>query len=86
LKRENDLNAAIISILLEINSKHPELSNFLNEMPDTIPDAKNPHITIKILEDYYQSLNQLLNEYEIIHPSKALLDNVIAHHPNRFIL
>jgi len=51
-----------MDITLKIQETHPELSNFLNEMPVTIPDEKKPHITISILKDYYDSLCNLLKK------------------------
>ncbi len=86
MKTEKSLNAEIFSILSEISKKYPELSNFLNEMPMTIPNNSNANISIEILENYYQSLSDFLNDYAISHPSNTLIQKVIEHHPNRYIL
>lgn len=63
-----ELNAKIFAITSKIHSKHPELSKYLNEMPITIPTKSNPEITTKILNEYYQSLVDLHNKYELEHP------------------
>lgn len=55
-----ELNERIIAITLKLNSEHPELSEFLNEMPVTLPDEANPEITLKVLNEYYDSLGNLL--------------------------
>lgn len=63
METEKELNAKILAKIAEILDKHPELSVFLNEMPITIPDEKEPEINIKVLQDYYDSLNQTLKDY-----------------------
>lgn len=67
---EKDLNSKIIKITLSINDKYPELSKYMDEMPVTIPDEKNPEITIKNLQAYYDSLNSIMNKYILEHPDK----------------
>lgn len=64
---EKDLNSKILQITLKINDQYPELSKYLEEMPVTIPDEKNPEITIKNLLTYYDSLNTILNKYILEH-------------------
>ena len=60
---ENELNAKILAKTMEIHEKYPELSELLNEMPVTIPNIDKPEINIKMLKDYYDSLNQLLKNH-----------------------
>lgn len=59
------LSTKILNITLKIKEQYPELGGFLEEMPITIPDKKYPIITLKILQDYYQSLTSLLDNYLI---------------------
>ena len=54
---------------MTIRNEFPELMKFLGEMPQTIPDKENPEITRKILEDYYDSLEDLLRKYAPNHKS-----------------
>lgn len=55
----------ILHITLKIKEQYPELGKFLDEMPITIPTEKFPKITSKILQDYYNSLTSLLDNYLI---------------------
>jgi hypothetical protein len=56
----SELNKKIIEVTMKIQQKHPELMNFLNEMPVTIPNEKHPHINISVLKKYYESLLSVL--------------------------
>lgn len=60
----NDLNAKILKITLKIKDQYPELSQYLEEMPVTIPSEKNPEISHSQLEAYYESLVTLLEQYK----------------------
>ena len=60
-----ELNEMILVITNKIRANHPELLEYLNEMPITIPYHENPEITAKNLTSYYDSLVVLLKEYEL---------------------
>ena len=64
---EKDLNSKIMEITMIIKDKYPELLEYLNEMPVTVPTKKNPEITVKNLNAYYNSLNALLTNYKLEH-------------------
>lgn len=64
METEKELNAKILAKVMEIKEKFPELSKRLNEMPVTIPNESNPKINIKILTEYYESINTLLKTQE----------------------
>jgi hypothetical protein len=68
LKSYKDLNVKILKITMIIKNKFPELSKYIEEMPITIPDEKNPEITAENLRLYYNSLNSILNKYIKQHP------------------
>jgi hypothetical protein len=70
METENELNEKIMAITLLIQEKFPELLNFLNEMPITIPDENTPEINNKILKEYYDSLSNTLKAYMLEHPAK----------------
>jgi len=53
---------------MTIKDKYPELSKYIEEMPETIPDEKSPEITATTLMAYYNSLNSTLNKYILEHP------------------
>lgn len=63
METEKELSDAILKITLKIRNEYPELLKYLVEMPVTIPNTNSPEINIKILKDYYESLNSLLKEY-----------------------
>lgn len=63
-----DLNSKILGITLAISDQCPELSDFLEEMPATIPNENNPEMTLSHLLSYYESLNSILNNYKLEHP------------------
>ena len=65
MKTETEIEDAILKITMKIKTDYPELSKYLEEMPTTVPDVKNPEINIKILQDYYNSLESLLKKYTI---------------------
>lgn len=63
MKTEKELNSDILEITMNIKNNYPELSKYLKEMPETIPDATDPEINIKVLQEYYDSLNSILEKY-----------------------
>jgi AAA15 family ATPase/GTPase len=62
---ENDLNAKILKITMKIKDHYPELSQYLEEMPVTVPSENDPEITLNLLRTYYESLNSILNKYKV---------------------
>jgi AAA15 family ATPase/GTPase len=65
---ENDLNSKILKITMKIKDHYPELSQYLEEMPVTVPSENDPEITLNQLRSYYESLNSLLNKYKVDYP------------------
>ena len=63
MEDEAEINAKIMKITLLIQGIYPELSKFLAEMPITIPNSVHPNINLKNLQDYYLSVEVLLNKY-----------------------
>ena len=68
METEIELNSKILAVTTKIHNNHPELSKFLNEMPITIPTESSPEITLKVLNEYYHSLVDMLKKYELEHP------------------
>lgn len=58
-----ELNTQILKITIEIRKQFPELSKYLLEMPETIPDVKNPEMDKKTLRNYLNSLKEILDKY-----------------------
>lgn len=63
MKTEAELNKNIVKMTMTIRNEFPELMKFLSEMPVTIPNSVSPEINVKILQDYYDSLEDLLRKY-----------------------
>jgi len=64
---ENYLNSRILKITTIIKNQYPELLEFLNEMPETIPSEMSPEITLNNLKTYGESLNSILIKYKLEH-------------------
>lgn len=60
---EADINSNIVKLTLTIQNEFPELMKFLNEMPVTIPSVINPTINLVTLQEYQNSLENLLRKY-----------------------
>lgn len=67
MKTKKELNENISKLTSVIRNEFPELMKFLNEMPETIPDVEHPVINIEILQDYFNSLENLLLKYSPNH-------------------
>lgn len=67
---EKELNAKILQITMTINDKYPELSKYIGEIPITIPNESDPEITIKILKDYYNTLETILKNHTKNHETE----------------
>ena len=60
----------ITQLTCNIETNYPELYRTLNENPMTIPSTKHPHINKEIMEDYLESLKQILKHYLETHKNK----------------
>ncbi len=69
MKTETELNENILKITMTIRNEFPELMKFLNEMPETIPNEESPEINKKILQEYFNSLLDILRKYAPNHKS-----------------
>ncbi len=67
MKTEQQLNQDILRITLLIQEKHPELSKYISEIPVTNPDKENPEINARHLQNYYDSLVNILKTYADTH-------------------
>jgi len=72
MKTVKELDADILKITMEIKEKYPELSNYILEMPVTIPNVENPEMNHKVLHDYYDSLDILVKDYIQNRPKTSL--------------
>jgi len=67
MKTEAQVNDDILKITMKIQQQFPELVQYITEMPVTIPDSNDPEISIKKLQEYYDSLTALVNKYSPSH-------------------
>lgn len=63
MENAEEITKKIRLITNEIREKYPELIEFLNETPDTVPNVKHPDIDIAALTTYYKSLVSLKEKY-----------------------
>ncbi len=74
MKTVTEWDQAILTITMKIQQEFPELSKHLSEMPVSFSEKDNEEITIADLEDYYNSLDELLTDYKMTHkPSNKSL-------------
>lgn len=53
----------ITQLTYNIETNYPELYQTLDENPMTIPSTNDPHIDTDIMEEYLESLKQILKKY-----------------------
>lgn len=63
MQTENEINISIMKTTTVIEEHFPELSEYIVEMPVTIPDSANPVISTETLTGYRDSLKVLLTKY-----------------------
>lgn len=66
MKTESELNSDILAITMKIQETHPELSKFIAEIPVKAIDVDEA-LKLKSLSDYYDSLEEMLNNYHSTH-------------------
>lgn len=67
MKTVKELLTEISTITRNIETNYPAIYEHLDEIPSTIPSEKNPEINTKELEDYLESLNQIIKKYKEEH-------------------
>lgn len=75
MKTKASLDKNILDITMKINKEFPELSKFICEIP--FNDSDKDGVEIKNLEDYYNSLRALINNYSKTHEGKKNKTDVI---------
>ena len=72
MESEKELNLKILEITMTIQEKYPELSEYLGELPVTIPDDESSEINVMNLREYCDSLTSLLGNYIREHKPEGL--------------
>lgn len=70
MKNLQELLKEITELTFKIEKNYPELYQFLDENPQTIPSKDHPEINKKELQDYLESLKQLLSHHLETHTIK----------------
>ncbi len=62
----------ILDLTMFIDQNYPELSKYLAEMRETLPDVRDPEVDEGALRAYCESLESMLSEYARRHePTSA---------------
>lgn len=70
MKNKAELEKDILAITLRIHEEFPELSKFIDEMPDNFKETDDESVEIKSLFEYYKSLEELISDYSKTHPTQ----------------
>ena len=63
MKDLHNILREIIQLTVNIETNYPELYRFLDENPMTIPATKHPHVDKVVMQEYLESLKQLLQHH-----------------------
>lgn len=69
---EHDLNCKITELTLLIKDKYPELYITLSENTETFDCDEDPGVSTAKLQEYYDSLRHILNNYITEHGKSDL--------------
>lgn len=63
MEKMRTLLREITQLTYEIENQYPELYQYLEEDPITIPAVKVPEVNVAVLNDYLESLKELLKHH-----------------------
>ena len=67
MNRHSILNQKITKITNKIGNKYPELIKFINEIPVKLSGNEAKGVELEGLKNYYDSLMNILKQYEKTH-------------------
>lgn len=70
MNNPEDILIRITTLTSKIETEYPELYRFLEENPMTLPTRAKPEVHKKELQDYLESLEQLLSKHIKTHKKK----------------
>jgi len=70
MKELRNVIVEIEKLTTNIETNYPELYRILDENPMTIPSKKHPHIDQNAMQEYLESLKELLRHHLETHQSK----------------
>jgi hypothetical protein len=86
MKTKTEWDQAIMNITMRIHQEFPELSKYVREMPVGDSDKHKDSINIRDLEDYYNSLDELVNNYSKTHMEKKVTKTTAIPKPSGYPL
>jgi hypothetical protein len=63
MKEQNNILKEITQLTTNIETNYPELYRNLDENPITLAKSNHPDVNIQALQDYLESLKQLLKHH-----------------------
>ena len=63
MKNLHNILTQITALTTNIKTNYPELYRSLDENPMTLPVSKHPHMDKKVMEEYLESLSDVLKHY-----------------------
>ncbi len=79
METADEVNGKILKLTNVISENYPELLKYLDEIPQTIPDLKHPHLDVETLEKYHEWLLDILRNYIAEHQLSSCNRNS-SHH------
>ena len=70
MKQLQGILKKITQLTYTIEANYPELYRTLDENPMTIPATEHPHIDKEVMQEYLESLKQLLKHHLETHQKK----------------
>ncbi|MBU2928629.1 hypothetical protein [Winogradskyella psychrotolerans] len=67
MKTLQTIENQIIRLTTSIEVNYPELYKTLDESPITVPSSAHPDMTVTIMEEYLETLKQMLKQYTKTH-------------------
>ena len=72
MKTKAELEQDIVNLTMKIHKEFPELIKYINEMPDNISTKETNQITAKSFKEYFNSLQEVVDEYAKTHNVKKV--------------
>jgi hypothetical protein len=66
----HNIQTEITQLTTNIETNYPEIYRFLDENPMTIATSNNPHVDKMAMQEYLESLKQLLKHHLETHKNK----------------
>jgi len=67
MKTKPQILEAISKLTFKIENSYPELYQFLDESPETMPVQEHPNLSRETFANYLAGLEQVLRQYEKTH-------------------